>query len=189
MVQIAIPRRVNRDSSYSELSKRGTRLVKRYTIPKNIVEKKDKPTPVASAETFFLQKELRDLQTKIKAHQKRCKAIKNELQKRGARTTGNPYFNRKIQLYVLQLEDNCWYVGQSRNVEKRFNRFHMKGKGANWTKLHKPIAIHEIRETNTNVDSEAALLEDKLTLEYAEKYGTAFVRGGGYCQTKPIWPV
>lgn len=92
-----------------------------------------------------------------------------------------------VKLYALQLEDNCWYVGMSFNVEKRFSK-HCKGKGAQWTKLHKPIKIHEIRQTEFYSQDSVARLEDDMTLEYALKHGSDKVRGGGYCQSKPRWP-
>ena len=92
-----------------------------------------------------------------------------------------------VSLYALRLSDGCWYIGMSHNVEKRFKR-HLKGKGAYWTKLHEPIEIAEVRETNLYNQDAAAKLEDDMTLEYALKYGTQYVRGGGYCQAKPHWP-
>ncbi len=92
-----------------------------------------------------------------------------------------------VQLYVLSLEDGCWYVGMSYNPDKRFVS-HKKGKGAAWTRLHKPLSIHETRPTDFYDQDSAAKLEDDLTLEYALKYGSQFVRGGGWCQMKPHWP-
>lgn len=91
------------------------------------------------------------------------------------------------QLYALELESGCWYVGMSRNPQRRFKR-HGTPKGARWTELHKPTRIHETRATNILVESEAGKLENDMTLEYALKYGSEVVRGGGYCQRKPVWP-
>lgn len=101
--------------------------------------------------------------------------------------TRSAYFKKPIMLYVLRLEHDCWYIGMSRNVDKRF-KSHSKGK-AWWTNTHKPIEIFEKRETGLTSDSAASKLEDELTLEFARKYGTDRVRGGGYCQRKPIWPI
>ena len=42
--------------------------------------------------------------------------------------------------YILQLEDGKFYVGQSRNLDKRL-RQHFSGSGAAWTKLHKPVKV------------------------------------------------
>ena len=94
---------------------------------------------------------------------------------------------REVKLYVLKLEDDCWYIGMSYNPDKRFIQ-HSKGKGAKWTSVHPPIKIIEIKATGKYIQDQAARLEDDLTLEYALKYGSAYVRGGGFCQAKPIWP-
>jgi predicted GIY-YIG superfamily endonuclease len=40
-------------------------------------------------------------------------------------------------VYILELLDNCYYVGRSKCVEKRLMD-HMQGKGSSWTQLHKP---------------------------------------------------
>lgn len=92
-----------------------------------------------------------------------------------------------VTLYALRLEDGCYYIGMSHNVEKRFVK-HQKGKGAVWTKLHKPLEIIEQRKTVHYSQDLVAKLEDDMTLEYAMLYGSCKVRGGGYCQQKPRWP-
>lgn len=97
-----------------------------------------------------------------------------------------PKQERHYVLYVLQLEHNCWYIGITKNIYARFAA-HKKGRGANWTRLHKPIKVFQTIEIYTKTMSEAAKQEDKLTLEYASLYGQDKVRGGGYCQTKPLW--
>jgi predicted GIY-YIG superfamily endonuclease len=94
----------------------------------------------------------------------------------------------RVWLYALRLEDNCWYVGMTYNVQRRFEK-HFSGKGAAWTKRHKPIEIVEQRQTDCILQLDAAKLEDDMTLEYALKYGGDNVRGGGYCQVKYVrWP-
>lgn len=94
-----------------------------------------------------------------------------------------PYF-----LYALELEDGCYYVGISVNVEKRFKK-HSIGKGAVWTQRHKPIRIIEVRPTGLFKESKAVVLEDAMTIEYAKMYGEANVRGGKYCRIlNPQYP-
>lgn len=93
---------------------------------------------------------------------------------------------KPIVLYALKLEDEKYYIGLTRNITKRFIS-HKKGMGSWWTKIYQPIEIIEIRKTNIISESEASKLEDKMTIEYAIKYGTDNVRGGGYCQRKPRW--
>lgn len=76
-------------------------------------------------------------------------------------------------IYCLLLENNKYYIGKARNVEKRF-REHLSGKGAVWTKLNRPIKILEIFE---NV---SPFLEDRYVKEYMFRYGIDKVRGGSY---------
>lgn len=104
----------------------------------------------------------------------------------------NRYRKKAIQskpfyLYVLELEDGCYYVGCTRWPDKRLAN-HMAGTGALWTQKHKPIRRIELVNTFITNKRTVQLMEDQLTIKYAEKYGADFVRGGGYCQTKPRWP-
>lgn len=128
-----------------------------------------------------ITKQIRELIAKKKTLQKQLKSMGDY------RPIKSEYFDKPIYLYVLLLETDKWYIGQTRNVDKRFNR-HSKGKGAIWTKKYKPIEIVMTRNTNLTSEGEVALLEDELTIEYAKKYGIENVRGGGYCQAKPRWP-
>lgn len=102
--------------------------------------------------------------------------------------TGRKYIKRQknLTLYVLKLEDNCWYVGITTNIDRRF-RQHLKGEGARWTAFHKPIKIWETEDLGNSPQPIANRLEDQKTLKYAAIYGTDFVRGGGYSQMKPRW--
>lgn len=93
------------------------------------------------------------------------------------------YFSKSIWLYVLELEENKYYVGMSRNVTRRFTR-HGNGTGSEWTKLYKPIKILSSVDTTLLSESEASILEDKLTLETAENYGYDNVRGGQWCSVR-----
>jgi hypothetical protein len=78
-----------------------------------------------------------------------------------------------MYLYILELENNFWYVGRSRNCEKRFEE-HQKGVGAKWTKLHKPIRIFcSLLELDLNH-------ETRLTIQLMIIYGADKVRGGIY---------
>ncbi|CAA0175477.1 GIY-YIG nuclease family protein [Tenacibaculum maritimum] len=86
-----------------------------------------------------------------------------------------------IKIYVLRLEDDKYYVGQTKDVEDRFGK-HKKGKSSSdWTKLNKPIEIIEIIETRFTELSEAMFLENSITIEFMKKYGWKNVRGGDFC--------
>ena len=82
-------------------------------------------------------------------------------------------------LYKLKLEDNCWYVGISEDPEARV-RNHCKGKGAAWTRLHKPLVPAVVKITNLGKVSEklAEWKEDKATERMQKRYGLNKVRGG-----------
>ena len=83
------------------------------------------------------------------------------------------------QLYVLELENGCFYIGIAIEVEKRFQE-HMAGLGANFTRLNKPIRITEVICCNTKDRDIAYKMESEKTLEYAVKYGGDKVKGGKY---------
>lgn len=138
-------------------------------------------------EIMVLQEEYNQIILQLKELNSRRRKIKKEMQKTGHTPIKRPeYFERPILLYALKLEGECWYVGMSRNVDRRF-KAHKKG-GTIWTSLHKPIEVYEVRETGSNSDSEVGGLENEMTFEYARMYGPDKVRGGGYCQSKPKWP-
>lgn len=75
------------------------------------------------------------------------------------------------KVYVLLCEHNTYYVGFSRNVERRI-RQHFDGIGACFTKLHKPIRVVEI------INGLGEKEEFEHWTLYAKKYGASNV--GGY---------
>ena len=86
-----------------------------------------------------------------------------------------------IKIYVLKLEDNKYYVGQSTDTENRL-KYHLKGKlGSEWTKKYKPLEEIEKIETNFTEVTEAMFLENSITIHYMKKFGWKNVRGGDYC--------
>lgn len=174
--------RINKDSKLwakaLEAYKEDTNFIK-STKSVAVITKK------GHVESMVLMHELRDIKLEMSRLRVRSREIRRLLA--GQKIIKGDYYNRPIKLYALKLVDNCWYIGMSRNPEKRFKK-HGGKKGAMWTKLHPPIEIAEIRNTGLTNDSEVSRLEDEMTIEYARKYGIEFVRGGGYCQTKPRWP-
>lgn len=78
-------------------------------------------------------------------------------------------------LYVLQLEDNKWYVGKTSDVAVRIKQ-HEMGKGSAWTKSYRPVKVAETRRLKDQYD------ENNTTKEYMKKYGIDNVRGGSYTQ-------
>lgn len=78
-------------------------------------------------------------------------------------------------IYVLKLQNGKYYVGKSQDVQARF-KAHVNGQGCEWTRLHPPISILEVRE------NQSPFMEDAITKEYMNKYGYENVRGGAYSQ-------
>jgi predicted GIY-YIG superfamily endonuclease len=78
-------------------------------------------------------------------------------------------------VYVLELEDNRYYVGRTSNFIQRMNE-HFTDNGALYTKKYKPIKIKEVIEEKTCYD------ERDKTLEYMEIYGWENVRGYAWCR-------
>jgi predicted GIY-YIG superfamily endonuclease len=86
-----------------------------------------------------------------------------------------------IDIYVLELENAKFYVGQANDVENRFQQ-HIKGKfSSEWTKLNRPLKIHKIFNTTFTDMSDAMTLENEITIKYMKEYGWQNVRGGDFC--------
>ena len=78
-------------------------------------------------------------------------------------------------VYVLELENDCIYVGATMNFNVRMAQ-HFAGMGAKWTKLHKPLKVLEVLYPLTPG------LENKITQKYFELKGKEKVRGGSWCR-------
>ncbi len=76
-------------------------------------------------------------------------------------------------IYALQCEGGKYYVGKTSDVKKRFEQ-HVTGRGAEWTKLYKPVKLLETRRVTSEHD------ENNITKDLMKKYGIENVRGGAY---------
>ncbi len=76
-------------------------------------------------------------------------------------------------IYILKLTDNKYYVGKTKDVNKRFQE-HLSGSGSNWTQLYKPLEILKI------IRNISPFEEDKQVKELMSIYGIDNVRGGSY---------
>ena len=57
----------------------------------------------------------------------------------------------KYYVYIILCEDNSYYTGITNNLINRFKK-HQKGKGANYTKFHKPMKFLSAWEVdNVNI--------------------------------------
>lgn len=81
-------------------------------------------------------------------------------------------------VYILQCDDNKYYVGKTNQpVENRVSD-HFAGIGSQWTRLHKPVQLLSVIP-NARPDD-----ENKYTKLYMKKYGIDNVRGGSYVSIK-----
>ena len=76
-------------------------------------------------------------------------------------------------IYILKLKDNNYYVGKTKDVNKRFQE-HISGNGSSWTKKYKPCEILKI------INNASIFEEDKQVKEMMSIYGIDKVRGGSY---------
>ncbi len=77
-----------------------------------------------------------------------------------------------VYLYLLQLEDDCYYVGKSNTPDVRIGN-HFGGKASAWTKLHKPVELLKVFKADIYD-------EDKLTIQMMFEKGLDKVRGGSF---------
>lgn len=99
-----------------------------------------------------------------------CKKKKND----------NNNINKFPQVYVLQLENNKYYVGKSNDKEKRIQR-HINGNGCSWTKKYNPIS-----ELEPLTKPQQSFWELWETLELMKKYGVDNVRGSMFTTPYPM---
>lgn len=158
---------------------------KRYTITNDRIPKKQVPYNIEARQ---LQRDISDIDTEIAKLTERRRVLKQKLIQAAKLPKSTKVSAIKpYSLYILRLQNDCWYIGYSRNPERMYTK-HCKGKGAYWSGKHAPIELYKTIPTQHNDQSAAGLAADALTLQYAQQYGLDKVRGGGYCQAKPRWP-
>ena len=82
-----------------------------------------------------------------------------------------------VCIYVLLLADGCYYVGQSTTPAKRIRK-HFAGKGAAWTRLHRPLQVTEQYMITAASYRDAEHEENRRVLELMQRHGWQNVRGG-----------
>ena len=83
--------------------------------------------------------------------------------------------------YVLRLEEGCFYVGVTKNLNERLAA-HFGGTGAMFTRKHKPLDLVSAELIPGDYDA----WEHSKTLNLMAKYGFNKVRGATFCSTKAI---
>lgn len=82
-----------------------------------------------------------------------------------------------VCIYVLLLADGCYYVGQSPTPAKRISK-HFTGKGAAWTRLHRPLEVAEQYVFPATSYRDAEHEENRRVIELMQRHGWQNVRGG-----------
>ncbi len=60
---------------------------------------------------------------------------------------------KNYYVYILETIDNTLYCGYTDDVEKRF-KMHLEGKGAKYTRSHKPVKIVYQKEFSTKSEAQ-----------------------------------
>lgn len=83
-------------------------------------------------------------------------------------------------IYILELEQNKYYIGKSINPISRASDhvtiIDNTSAGSSWTYMYKPTKIIDIFRSSDEFD------EDINTLKYMRMYGIDNVRGGSFCE-------
>lgn len=82
--------------------------------------------------------------------------------------------------YVLELADGYYYVGYARNLKLAL-RHHEYGRGAAWTRLHKPLRLVSAEPFETPGGAVQNRRDiDPLVIDCFRRYGYDRVRGGSF---------
>ncbi|MBB6154949.1 putative GIY-YIG superfamily endonuclease [Pseudomonas sp. JAI115] len=85
-------------------------------------------------------------------------------------------------LYVLELENGKYYVGQAKDPDRRIRK-HFNGSGSEWTRMHRPVRELS-RQSLDDVDYRTGeLAENELVLQLMRQHGYHNVRGGFFANT------
>lgn len=88
-------------------------------------------------------------------------------------------------LYILELEDEKWYVGiTSKTPDERFEEHRLGKRAAYWTMQHKPQKIQLIEDLGIVSKEHAEHYENKITRQLMKERGLNNVRGGDLRDTE-----
>ena len=93
--------------------------------------------------------------------------------------------NVRWWLYILELEDNKWYVGiTSKSPEERFVEHSQHKRAAYWTMKHKPVKVELFEDLGIVSKTHAEEYENKITRKLMKERGLNNVRGGDLRDTE-----
>jgi predicted GIY-YIG superfamily endonuclease len=81
------------------------------------------------------------------------------------------------KIYVLQCENNKYYVGKTSNIDRRLAQHFSDEGGSEWTKLYPPLKVIDVQDMTGDYD------EMNRTLDYMKAYGIDNVRGAQWSNT------
>lgn len=90
----------------------------------------------------------------------------------------------KFTVYVLECENNKYYVGSTSHKRQRFKQHWAKRGGSKWTRQHKPLRI--ARQYNRVPEAYYLGLEAKVTAECMLEFGVNNVRGAMFAQPQTL---
>lgn len=93
--------------------------------------------------------------------------------------------NVQRYVYVLELEEENYYVGETRNLKNRIKK-HGTNRGAKWARIYKPISKIDEIDMGICTKKEVLKKENELTISMMEKYGWEKVRGGDFCSPNEL---
>jgi len=87
---------------------------------------------------------------------------------------------REITIYVLELENDFFYVGKTYNIKNRLKQ-HSKGKGSAWTTFHLFKRLLKQYTFDIEKPEDEEYWENFITLKFMKEKGWKKVRGGFWC--------
>lgn len=78
-----------------------------------------------------------------------------------------------MHIYILLLENDYYYIGESSNFIQSYQQ-HIDKRSCEWTKLHRTITIAKVIQQTKDYTI------DDCVIEYMKKYGIDKVRGGSF---------
>lgn len=88
----------------------------------------------------------------------------------------------RTTVYVLECENNKYYVGSTTNRKQRFKEHKSERGGSKWTRLNKPIRV--LREYKRIPEAYTLGKEAQVTAEIMLEYGINNVRGAMFAESR-----
>ena len=94
------------------------------------------------------------------------------------------FSKREHYIYLLELENNKYYAGHSRNLLSALKK-HEKGKASNWTHIHKPIRLLKYQKVVFENGIPNVDMVNEWVLQCGAEHGYENIRGGYFTSVEP----